>query len=205
MLALAGPVKSTPEFGLLAAQVSTAQARSAGGQRHFRPPVARYHAPIAMRASASGQVGYCTTVASGSHVRVKTTSYTQVFPNLRVGQDSEKLGDVSKQPKTYCAASCKSIVQQVARVSLGHPSLRACCFVFETLPSSSSCSDRRHRRGAVRALSLQDRPGLQPIRPGTSLQVAAGWLGSDCLRRRARPASRAGRSSHGLGAPDVPM
>ena len=66
----------------------------------------------------------------------------------------------------------------------------------------TSCSDRRHRIAAVRALSLQDRPGLQPIWPGS----LAGWrsLGSDCLRRRARPASRAGRSSHGLGAPDVP-
>ena len=93
-------VRSTPEFGLLAEHVSTAQARSAGGQRHFRPPGARYHAPITMRASAPGQVGYCTTVAS--HVRVKTI---QVSPNL--GQDSEKLGDVSKCPKTYRATSCK--------------------------------------------------------------------------------------------------
>ncbi len=54
----AGPgVRSTPEFGLLAEQVSTAaQARPAGGQRHFRPPGARYHAPIAaaMRAPLSG-------------------------------------------------------------------------------------------------------------------------------------------------------
>ncbi len=82
--------------------MSTAQARSAGGQRHFRPPGARYHAPIAMRASAPGQVGYCTTVAS--HVRVKTTQL-EVSPNL--GQDSEKLGDVSKQPRTYRATSCK--------------------------------------------------------------------------------------------------
>ena len=95
-----GAVKSTPEFGLLAEHVSTAQARSAGGQRHFRPPGARYHAPITMRASAPGQVGYCTTVAS--HVRVKTI---QVSPNL--GQDSEKLGDVSQCPKTYRATSCK--------------------------------------------------------------------------------------------------
>jgi len=90
-------------------------------------------------------------------------------------------------------------VQRVARASLGHPPPYKGVCLFSKL---TSCSDRRHRRAAVRALSLQDRPGLQPIWPGS----LAGWrsLGSDCLRRRARPASRAGRSSHGLGAPDVP-
>jgi len=90
-----------------------------------------------------------------------------------------------------CAASCKSIFG-------APPPYKGVC-LFSKL---TSCSDRRHRRAAVRALSLQDRPGLQPIWPGS----LAGWrsLGSDCLRRRARPASRAGRSSHGLGAPDVP-
>ena len=191
--------------------MSTAQARSAGGQRHFRPPGARYHAPITMRASAPGQVGYCTTVAS--HVRVKTI---QVSPNL--GQDSEKLGDVSKCPKTYRATSCKRSCNELQEdcvrclfvsyyLSLGskrrqprRPFVLLTRLCFE----QTSCSDRRHRRAAVRALSLQDRPGLQPIWPGS----LAGWrsLGSDCLRRRARPAgaSRAGRSSHGLGAPDVP-
>jgi hypothetical protein len=40
-----GAVRPTPESGLLAKQVSTAQARSAGGQRHFRPPGARHYAP----------------------------------------------------------------------------------------------------------------------------------------------------------------
>jgi len=89
------------------------------------------------------------------------------------------------------ATSCKSIFG-------APPPYKGVC-LFSKL---TSCSDRRHRRAAVRALSLQDRPGLQPIWPGS----LAGWrsLGSDCLRRRARPASRAGRSSHGLGAPDVP-
>ena len=90
-------------------------------------------------------------------------------------------------------------VQRVARASLGHPPpIRVCvCFRNSLLVPIAG-----HRRAAVRALSPQDRPGLQPIWPGS----LAGWrsLGSDCLRRRARPASRAGRSSHGLGAPDVP-
>ena len=40
-----GAVRPTPESGLLAKQVSTAQVRSAGGQRHFRPPGARHYAP----------------------------------------------------------------------------------------------------------------------------------------------------------------
>ena len=39
---IAPHVRPTPESGLLAKQVSTAQARSAGGQRHFRPPGARH-------------------------------------------------------------------------------------------------------------------------------------------------------------------
>ena len=46
----AARVRPTPESGLLAKQVSTAQARSAGGQRHFRPPGAKLHAHTAMRA-----------------------------------------------------------------------------------------------------------------------------------------------------------
>ncbi len=45
-------VRPTPESRLLAEQVSTALARSAGGQRHFRPPGARHYAPTAMRAPA---------------------------------------------------------------------------------------------------------------------------------------------------------
>ena len=51
-LASDNDVRPTPESGLLAEQVSTALARSAGGQRHFRPPGARHYAPTAMRAPA---------------------------------------------------------------------------------------------------------------------------------------------------------
>jgi hypothetical protein len=43
-----------------------------------------------------------------SHVRVKTI---QVSPNL--GQDSEKLGDVSKCPKTHRATSCKNLCNEL--------------------------------------------------------------------------------------------
>ena len=56
-----GAVRPTPESGLLAKQVSTAQARSAGGQRHFRPPGARHYALAAMRVLAGpGQLNFRT-------------------------------------------------------------------------------------------------------------------------------------------------
>ena len=112
-----------------------------------------------------------------------------ILKNLETFRNNPRL-TVQHVAKTS-ATSCKSIFG-------APPPYKGVC-LFSKL---TSCSDRRHRRAAVRALSLQDRPGLQPIWPGS----LAGWrsLGSDCLRRRARPASRAGRSSHGLGAPDVP-
>ena len=90
-LGLASAVQSTPEFGLLAEPVSTAHARSELADRGtfvqleqdtMLPP------PCGLR-WPQGRMAYCTVVAS--HVRLKTISYTQAFPNL--GQDSEKLGD----------------------------------------------------------------------------------------------------------------
>jgi len=101
-------------------------------------------------------------------------------------------------PRLTVQHVAKTLCNELQEHLWGTPPYKGVC-LFSKL---TSCSDRRHRRAAVRALSLQDRPGLQPIWPGS----LAGWrsLGSDCLRRRARPASRAGRSSHGLGAPDVP-
>jgi hypothetical protein len=115
-------VKSTPEFGLLAEHVSTAQARSAGGQRHFRPPGARYHAPIAMRASAPGQVDYGTTVASC--VQAKTTSYTH--KSLRISCKFLKYLDKILKSLETLRNNPRLIVQQAARASCngvfgGHP------------------------------------------------------------------------------------
>jgi hypothetical protein len=112
-----------------------------------------------------------------------------ILKNLEMFRNNPRL--TVQHVANHRATSCKSIFG-------APPPYKGVC-LFSKL---TSCSDRRHRRAAVRALSLQDRPGLQPIWPGS----LAGWrsLGSDCLRRRARPASRAGRSSHGLGAPDVP-